>query len=484
MTFDYIALNKSNKKVEGEIVAEDLSAARKRLHGMSLTVLAINKRKEASELQENVAEKKDYTSFEFKGVDDRGKEIIGTIDAKDALRAYIRLKNEFLFDVKYLFDLDADEIEKERQKKQLAKELQQKYELTGFAEKEKETQKEENDLIELEKKNAKKLDFLRNQVDTMIAKIKVVLLKVQNEKEKQAEINQIRTLIGELERIKMSNNIKHIRGMAERILDLAESLFKGKEGYHAVIKQKENLKAFDMGRLQQMQYRELVEIKGISGALDKASKLFKKYVSKIGIYKESKSELEGITDKQILTSQDFLAETDLLDKSQNDLKNSFKKNFKRIFALGKTTLVERKIAWHNMLVLLKVFIFKFKKDKKNQNKQKSFFPTFLKPKALDYSKKDYQGVFIEINHFLGWLICFYLGYFYLGSLVIQKNLTFFKEFFYKTILSDLLLGLLFAFFVFHLLTNLKIKFFRQSFWATFSLLFVGIFSVLFFNLNY
>ena len=486
MIFDYIALNKSNNKVKGEITAEDLASARKRLHSMGLTVLAVNEKKEETQQEE----KNDYASFEFKGIDKKEKEIIGTIDAKDSLQAYVRLKNEFFFDVKYIFDLAANEITKEQQKKELAKELQQKYELSGLANKEKECKKEDDKLAELEKANINKLNILRNQVDVMIAQIKTVLGKVKDEPEKRMELNQIKSLIGELERIKMSNNIKHIKSVAERILEIAESLFKDRDEYKIIIKQKKNLKSFDLGKLQQMQYRESVEIKGISGALDKASKLFKKYVGKIGIDfgKDKKITSNKIFKEQLENSKSLLNEVDLIEKNKNDLKNSLKENLKILLSFSKKSKINKWTAFLNSKLLLKVYLRKTKeinlKTNKKELKRFGYLKHFFRYRNINSTKKDYQNIFVEINNFLGWLLCFYFAYFYVGALVLQKNLSFLKTFFYKTLSSEFLLVLFFTFFIFHLLTNLKIKFFRQSFFGTLFLLSVGLFSILFFSLNY
>ncbi len=485
MIFDYIALNKSNKKIEGEISAEDLVSARKRLHGMSLTVLAINERKGDEAKATPKKTKKDYASFEFKGVDKKGKEIVGTIDDKDALRAYIRLKKEFFFEVKYIFDLEANEIEKEKQKQNLASELQKKYELSGLAEEEEVDKKENNKLEELEKANIEKLNVLRNQIDVMLAQIKSVLSKVKDEPDKKEGLAQIKTLMGELERIKMSNNIKHIRSVAERILEIAESLFKNKEEYSVVIKQKKGLKSFDLDRLQQMQYKEAVEIKGISGALTKASSLFKKYFINLGpnLQKDQKTKLDKSLEKQMQISNNLLNEVDLIEKNTEDLKNSLKENLKAIFSFQLKPSVSRKTAFLNSKILLKVYLRKRKKE--NSEKEKgNFFASFLSRKKVDSAKKDYQKVFLEINNFIGWFLCFYLIYFYFGGLVLQKNLPFLQTFFYKTLSSDFLLILLFSFFIFHFLILLKVRLFRQSFFGTLFLFCIGVFSVLFYALNY
>lgn len=490
MIFDYIALNKGNNKVEGEITADDFALARKRLHGMGLTVLAINERKEKLKKGVQNDEKKDYISFEFKGIDKKGKEIVGTIDAKDSLRAYIRLKNEFFFKVIYIFDLAVGEVEKEQQKKELLKELQEKYKLTGLAEEEKEDKKETDKLAEIEKENADKLKILRNQVDIMIAQIKSVLDNAKDEPEKREQIAQINILIGELERVKMSNNIKHIRGVAERILAIAESLFKDKdnEKYKVVATQKENIKSFDLDKLRQIQHREAVEIRGVSGALNKASQLFKAYVGKLNVNfgQDKESVSDKTLKKHVESSKTLLSGMDLLEKSENDLKNGLKESLKDLFSFSKKT--NRRVAFVNSKLLFKEYLKKSKESDLKLGNQKRTFLDYLKNlfrfKQLDSSKNDFQKVFIEINNFLGWLLCFYLAYFYLGGIILQKNLGFFKTFFYKTFSSEFLLILLFSFFVFHLLTNFKIKFLRQSFFGALLLFSFGLFSVLLFSLNY
>lgn len=465
MTFDYIALNKSNSKVEGEVSAENLQLARKRLHDMGLTVLAINERKgdKTDEKTETVDEKKDYISFEFKGIDKKGKEIVGTIDSKDSLQAYVRLKNEFFFDVVYLFDLDASEMEREKQKKEWVKELQKKYELAGFAVP-KEEKKEESDLEDSGQANMKKLELMRNQVEEMLVQIKSVLQKVKNDPEKRADLAQIKILMGELERVKMSNNIKHIRGVADRILDIAEDLFREQEEYEFVVQQKKNLDSPNLDKIEQQNYQEAVEIKGISGALGQAFGLFNKYTGRLGkVSQKNKNIKTGLKDslkKTPFKKQVLLKEDDLLEKTQSDLRGMFKENLLFVLKFWEKG-VSQKTAFSNLITICKPFF-----------------------KRKNPAKQDFEKVFIELNLFLGWLICFYLIYFYVGALVLQKNIPFLRDFFYKTIMSEFLIVLFFAFFLFHLLINLKIKFLRQSFVGGLVLFLFGSFVVLLYSLNF
>lgn len=483
MIFDYIALNKSNNKVQGEVVAESLEDARGRLHGMGLIVLAVNERKETEQkkIDTLAGTKKDYFSFEFQGIDQKGKEIVGTIDAKDAFSAYIRLKNEFFFDVRYIFDLAANESEKDKQKTELVQDLQKKYELAGLADAEKEEKAVADEVAVLEKENIAKMEVLRNQIDIMLAQIKTALIKIQDDFSKREELSQIKTLIGELERVKMSNNIKHIKSVAERILEIAESLFKGKEEYKVVIKQKAEIKSIDLEKIQQVQQKQAAEIKGIAGVLDKASEFFKKYIGRTGIDK-NKLVLDESLQKKMEKNQRMMSEVDLAQKNKEVLRSDFKKNLK-LLLIAEDNQIKRK-AWNDCKVILKNYFRRYKLETNQTEVKKSFWRSFFTARNPDLNKKDYQNIFIEINHFLGWLICFYVVYFVLGGLVLQKNLFLFKTFFYRTIFSEFLIVLFFALFIFQLLTIFKIKFFRQSFLGGTFLFLLGCFSVLLYSLNF
>lgn len=490
MIFDYIALNKGNNKVEGEVSAKDLPSARKRLHSMGLTVLAVNERKEEIKKEEKKETKKDFLSFEFKGIDKKGKEIVGTIDAKDSFSAYVRLKKEFFFDVKYMMDLAVDESEQERQKKEWVKELQKKYEATGLSEEQDEHTKEDDDLEELEKSNAAKLEVLRNQVEVMLAQIKAVLEKVKEDSKNRSDLSNIKILIGELERVKMSNNMKHIKGVAERILNTAENLLRDKEGYQVIVKQKKNLDSSNLERIRQQQYRSAVEAKGISSALKHASNFFNKYTKIIGFDSIEKKKDESPKKKQALKQntekkENILSDVDLLKKTRKEIAADLKTNFKNLIRFGKKEKADRKSAFMNILSLVKIYFKKpeTKKEEKDIQEQKKQTKSSSK-QTLNPSKKDYHRVFVELNVFLGWLLCFYLVYFYVGGLIIQKNLSFFKDFFHKTIVSEFLLLLFFSFFIFHLLINLKIKFFRQSFLGGVLLFSLGGFFILFYSINF
>lgn len=484
MNFAYVALNKTNQKVEGELAAADANEARKRLHDMGLSILSITEQKDVgSKTNDNVnvdqqTEPRDYKSFEFKAIDPKGKEIIGTIDADEAIRAYLRLRDEFHFTVESLFDLDASEIEKEKQKNTLTQDLEKKYEL--FHADEEINKGEDDDLEEFEKKNKEKLELLRGQIEVMVAQIRQLLNKTKADSSKKIEVSRIETLIGEMERIKMSNNVPHIRKLAERILDMAEELFKDSENYQVIIKQKESLKKLE--KFDNIYHQDAVDIGNVSGILNKLSVLVKKYSSKLGLINESSNITKKEKLEPVLKSDDLIERVDLIEKSGPEIKESLKTELKKIVA-WKVKPGQRSTAFKNAKTLLIAYLKKPKLEKDEEEKT-WFEKIFSTKKDVDKTKSDYENVFREIDMFLSWLIFFYLIYLYLGGMILQKNLGLLNNFFYKTFTSEIILFFVFFVFVFSLLTKIKIKFLRQSFWGGLSLCCVGFLSVLIYVVNY
>lgn len=485
MIFSYVALNKGNKKVEGNMPADDISSARKKLHEMGFSVLSIEEKKE--EAGEKVVEK-DYFSYEFKAVDQKGKEIVGTIDAVNALKAYTRLVDEFHFEVEYLFDLDANNLEQEQQKEGLVADLKSQYQMSASprSETQEKTQKEE-DLSINEQVGFTKINVLRNQIDIMIVTIKGLLKKIEGEESKKSKILVIKNLLNELERVKMSNNLSNTRSLADRILSAAEDLFKGEDDYQVVVKQKQSLKNTDNDKMQQFYYQNAVELEGFTGALKKASRLLQKYINNLGIKIPGVNNLDAsnllnITEKKPVfdsTLEDVAVKVyqvaELLGESKSALKEKVKRELKALFNFKSKTNQERKLAWLNLKTLLQVYL------KSNQDEKSKWWSFSM---SYNQEKSDYENVFREVDIFLSWLLCFYIVFYYLGGMVLQKNLNFLSGFMYKTVTVDFLLYFVFFIFVSSLLIKLKIKFFRQSFFGGVFVLLINVFLVMFYVLNY
>lgn len=486
MNFVYIALNKNNQKIEGEVSAENLNIARDRLHGMGLSILSITEKKEEdfSITQEVKTEQapKDYKSFEFKALDKKKKEIIGTIDADSEINAYFRLKDEFHFEVQSMFDLDASEMEKERQKVSLAEELEKKYQMYAASVPQEISQKRD-DLNDFEEKTNQKLELLRNQVEIMIVQIKTLLKKIENDGAKAGDSARIETLIAELERIKMSNNITHIRSLAERILDMAESLFKEEEEFKVIIKQKKNLKQID--KLDKLYHQNAVDISNVTGVLNKLSILVKQYGKSLGIKEKPQNVLPKEDFMSAMNPKGLLEKDDFNEKPKEEIGITLSAELKKMLAFKQDASM-RRVAFQNFKNLLPLYFRSSKKQKDSINKgEKTLGWSFLKfHKKVDTSQADFENIFREIEMFFSWLLFFYLIYFYVGGLVLQKNLMFLHNFFYKTITSEVILFFVLFVFVFSLLVKIKIKFFRQSFFGGVFLFFIGVLTVGMYVLNY
>jgi len=105
--FYYLAVSGAdNRRMNGQIDAVSEAAARSELNRMGLSVLSI------SDKAPEGADAGQTTSFEFEALDRTQKKVAGTIDAADLTSAFTRLKAEFSFQVSYICRADATPSEK------------------------------------------------------------------------------------------------------------------------------------------------------------------------------------------------------------------------------------------------------------------------------------------------------------------------------------------------------------------------------------
>ncbi len=212
--FQYTAVNNGGKKLSGLIGAATEEEARKQLNTFGISLLAIQKMADTAEqsITREAATTNELPKFEFEAFDKNGKKVMGTLPASSRYKAFKRLMDEYQFEVAYVVPAGATEEEKVKAKGEDLSALKAEYEIQN-----KETDKEviEDQKIsvqfEAERKN------LLQKVNFILEKIKGLLVTNQDELSPDSR-KLIQGYIDKLLRIKSSTNLDYIQSTSEELL--------------------------------------------------------------------------------------------------------------------------------------------------------------------------------------------------------------------------------------------------------------------------
>lgn len=475
MKFSYTALTKDNRKITGILDVENEEAAKAELHKMEVAIISV---KEISEDEYKIFEKaeeagqkeKGIQTFTFLALDLQKKEVEGTIDALDDYSAYKRLRTEYHFEVKELYSASATAEEK---KLALAK-------LPEFSiryNQEKVTPKEQK----ISEADESKIDEAENRInEEVIVEIDKVIINAKKTIEVHQNLfsndllREIDEKLGELERIRTSNNIKHITEVSNDLYTLVSNPDKLEEGvkneaYQTLM---DEISESALVKREFDLYKKAVEASGLKKVLKKVGNKIKKITEiteeeereagfftklKASIHRKMEAAAEKKAKKAALAAQIatkkkgafsellekistyFKAESPVLKKTRKrELTNAFKKLFGKKEKKGEIISDEKKIA-----------------AKPAQPEKKK-------------TKRDFTNLFIEVDSFLAWLLTFYIIFFFLVSFSLEKEIGLKPEFIFRTMDSPILLNisifLLWIHFVFRFRNiHLKHRFFHSLF---------------------
>ena len=107
----------------------------------------------------------------------------------------------------------------------------------------------------------------------------------------------------------------------------------------------------------------------------------------------------------------------------------------------------------------------------------------LKPEKKKKKKLDLTNFFVEIDSFIGWLLSFYIIYFFLINFSLEKNMGLKREFVFQTLKTPLILNITIFLLLIHFTLRLKNLHFQRNFLATLFLLFLslGVYTLLIVN---
>ncbi|MBN2096771.1 hypothetical protein JW752_05280 [Candidatus Peregrinibacteria bacterium] len=499
MNFAYTALTKDSKKITGVLEAESQEAAQSELHKMGVAIIAVKEISEAEyeklkKEQKETGAKKGIQTFTFLAIDPNAKEVEGTIDSMDEYSAYKRLRTEYQFEIRKLYRSDATEAEIQKISGQLLSfEARLETELAEGGQSLKKEKEEEESEDEINKEIIK-------EVDKVVINAKKALQEHSKLYSREL-LKEINDTLGELQRIRTSNNIKHITEVTNDLYALISNPDKIEEGaenkeYEAILT---DIQESALVKKEFELYKKAIK-------LTRAKRIFEIIGKKLRNMTETTDDEEkkpGFITKIKNRIHRFLEKSSQKRRAALTLKARKPKGRLGIFLekLGsyfKTTSPILKKARYNELK--KAFKDLFRKKKKEPQKAegeagKAEVPpetaeTEIKktekkevPAKPAKPKRDFTRIFVELDSFAGWLLCFYIIYFFLAGFALEKNIGLSREFIFKTLKTPLLLNITIFLLVIHFTLRLKNMHFRKNALAAFFLtaFSVGIYLLLIIN---
>lgn len=478
MKFAYTALTKDSKKVTGVFDVESQEAAQAELHKMGVAIIAVNEvsDEEYEKLkkdQKEVKETKGIQTFDFLGVDANKKEIEGTIDSIDDFSAYKRLRTEYQLEVRKLYKTGATETEIQK-----ANGLLLNFEV-----------RLETENPEAKKKDEESEDEINKEILKEVDKV-VINAKKAIEEHKDLYgmelLKEINSTLGELQRVRTSNNIKHITEVSNDLYALISNPDKLEEGvenkeYQSILNEIQDSalvkKEFEL-------YKKAIKLGGVKKVFEGITKKLKSITKttdeeekKAGFITKTKDKIHSFLEK--FTKKKQVAAV----KKEKKPKGRFGEFFEKLTSYFKTTspILQKT----RKKELMKAFKALFKKKKK-ETKEPTDTAEEKGDEAVEAShgvpdktkttnkkvkkKRDFTKIFVEADSFAGWLLCFYIIYFFLVSFSLEKDIGLSREFIFKTLKSPLLLNITIFLLLIHFTLRMKNLHFRQNAIAAFFLI--------------
>ncbi len=219
MKFSYIALNPDHQKLTGILSAEDKEEAREKLHALSLSIVSLQQEADDAEVTNDLPGEGEEAiiTYIFHVYDPKQNEVRGSIDAPDRKTAYHRLMSEYKFRIISLCDESVpEEIREEEGRKGLediAEEV--KFEF-GISEKDLLDSGMEIESHVNEANEEARKEIVAN-VEQIVARAEEILEKFDEELTGD-EVHAVRNKIDTLMRIRLSNNLKYIQDLADELL--------------------------------------------------------------------------------------------------------------------------------------------------------------------------------------------------------------------------------------------------------------------------
>lgn len=492
MKFSYTALGSNNQKLTGVLEAESLDLARAELHKMGLSVIALSEATGDEQVGQKVeavappatsaaegapapAQAAAIVTYYFQGKDTQNKEVNGTIDAQNPYSAYKRLNTEYQFQVVNLYEHGTADPELNTYKKQFS-EWNKKLKEEGIdLEK---VRQQATVKSELADEGEKMAEEIVTEIDNFIINTKAILAE-HKDQYSQAFLQEIETTLDRLERIRSSNNLKHITKVCnnlyeliahpDQITDETAGQPKGKE-YKSIV---EKLKGSGFVK-NKFQFLEAHKLGKKASKFGKVQGIFSKITSKLG----GKADGEAAPKKRSMKWLSKLtAGMGADEKAGDETLLSYRDVVAAFFAYIKETNAILRRAKKQELSSTYQQYKKQRKDAKAAKKLRAQTHT------QEGVGRDFSEFYMEVDSFLGWLLFFYLTYFFLVSFSLERNIGLSQELVVKTLSSPLIINISIFLVIAHLAFKLKVRLFRRNFLGSTFLLFfsLGIYAIIIAN---
>ncbi len=443
--YNYNVVNQENKPLSGTISAPDEKSARAELNQLGFSVIGITEIPENGETEAQQGQA--LPTFEFAAIDKNQKHIVGTIQSEDRYSAYKRLISEYAFEVEYLVDKSLPEDQKADEKAKGVFELQNRVDEEA-QELAKKMTGEKLDLKEFEQKQ----DVLKAQVEFVLKKVKDMLDEYEKQMKPETK-EEIRKYVDKILRIKSSTNLDYIRKTCEELLTYLqkEELF-----LHEEANMKERTQMILQAKSMMMQLHSSKSKSSLS-VTETLSRWRKEHI----LENKHPSAFEKFLNFFVGVVIGFTPENDEIREIQHNI-----------------AIIDQQIRQY-WVIYFQATTPEYKKEAMTSRKKLAQDKKKLKMQLKEAKKRlreeykksgevtQFEAFSQELLNFTGWLLAFYLIYYFasiylntkdLGALPFSGTFPVYKTNFLKYFLTTL--------FLFHSALSVKINFFRRNDVAT------------------
>lgn len=435
--FQYTAVNNSGKKLSGLIGAATEEDARKQLSTFGISLLSIQKTAETGEasVTQEAGTSNALPKYEFEAFDKNGKKVMGTIPASSRYKAFKRLMDEYQFEVSYVVPLGANEEDKVKAKAEDLSALKAEYEAQNKVV-DREVIAEQKISAEFEDQRKQ----LLQKVDFILEKIKGMLVEYQGELKPESQ-KLIQGTIDKLLRIKSSTNLDYIETTSEELLKKVQDqeLFLHKEKMQS---QRDHLKLEAQKMMaslhsQPVQASLTQNIEDIQTKLNESqSPLLKGLATWLSSFVPSPEE-KALKDKIATISRDIWTYRKIAWTAPASTKEEARQSLQSLEQ-------ERTRLKHELKTLVE--------QRRNKEREENLSEPLITE---------------ELNHFLSWLLAFYLVAYFFSHYVSAKLMPSGNPLpgDFNLLESSMLGHLLISVFLWHVLLSLRVEYLRYKPWA-------------------
>lgn len=444
--FKYTVANKEGKKLSGTVETESELSARNELNNLGFSILELSQLQEQEPSGPVVETTGIVKKFAFEAVDKNSKLITGTIPSINEEEAFKRLETEYSLTVSAIWPEKAgnEEITEARKKGTAA--LREKLKLPNSI---------EDISTEKSLKDEKEEEFLKAKIENILKEVGTLLQEFDKELDpsQKAEINK---KIDKLLRIKHSTNLNYILETATELLEFIQTQERSlkEKGYQEKqlqlhiktqklldeLNQHEHKKSISediLGKIQKWQNAHIIAGQEPSAP----TKFFNSILIKIKKIFETPPEISAIKTQIKAYNKQLFAFIKLYFKEPTaEYKEKVKQSIKTIWKA-------RKKAKENLREVRKMLKIKKREGQVQENLMQAFTE--------------------ELNAFTGWLLAFYVIYYFVSLYLNTKDfgLTEIPAGFivYQ---SEIFKYALVVIFLLHTSTALKLNFFKKSITAS------------------